>query len=159
VYANDSSVTGNIIDGNGNTNISNGIIAVNCANVHISANKVSNIPNGYGIVLNTSTNCMVTGNYTSNITAADYRSVSTCTGSRISENVSDTSPTISLGSDVTTANNSWQSVSYASAEPTTGTYIRGAIVYNNTPSSAGYVGWVCTSSGTPGTWKTFGLIS
>lgn len=46
-----------------------------------------------------------------------------------------------------------------SAAPTTGTYNQGDIVYNNSPASAGYVGWVCTVAGTPGTWKTFGLIS
>ena len=46
-----------------------------------------------------------------------------------------------------------------SAAPTTGTWKRGDVVYNTAPSSAGYVGWVCTSAGTPGTWKTFGLIS
>jgi hypothetical protein len=45
------------------------------------------------------------------------------------------------------------------AAPTTGTWTRGTVIYNSTPSSAGFVGWVCTASGTPGTWKTFGLIS
>jgi hypothetical protein len=48
---------------------------------------------------------------------------------------------------------------YNTAAPTTGTWKQGDIVYNTTPTSAGYVGWVCTVAGTPGTWKTFGLIS
>jgi uncharacterized protein YfiM (DUF2279 family) len=52
-----------------------------------------------------------------------------------------------------------QSVLYASAAPTTGTWSRGDIVYNTAPASAGYVGWVCTAAGTPGTWKAFGLIT
>ena len=47
----------------------------------------------------------------------------------------------------------------ASAAPTTGTFVVGDVVYNSAPASAGYVGWVCTVAGTPGTWKTFGLIS
>lgn len=47
----------------------------------------------------------------------------------------------------------------ASAAPTTGTWKRGDVVYNTAPSSAGYVGWVCTVAGTPGTWNAFGLIS
>jgi hypothetical protein len=55
--------------------------------------------------------------------------------------------------------NNGATITYGSAAPTTGTYVRGSIVYNNAPSSAGYVGWVCTAAGTPGTWKTFGLIS
>lgn len=45
------------------------------------------------------------------------------------------------------------------APPTTGTYPKNFIVWNENPSSGGYVGWVCTTAGTPGTWKTFGLIS
>lgn len=47
----------------------------------------------------------------------------------------------------------------AAAAPTTGTYAVGSIVYNSAPASAGYVGFVCTVAGTPGTWQTFGLIS
>lgn len=43
--------------------------------------------------------------------------------------------------------------------PTTGTWAQGAIAYNNSPTSGTYVGWVCTVAGSPGTWKTFGLIS
>lgn len=48
---------------------------------------------------------------------------------------------------------------YASAVPTTGTWSVGQIVYNTAPTSGGYVGWICTTAGTPGTWKTFGAIS
>lgn len=47
----------------------------------------------------------------------------------------------------------------AAAAPVTGTYAVGSILYNTAPASAGYVGFVCTVAGTPGTWKTFGLIS
>jgi hypothetical protein len=50
-------------------------------------------------------------------------------------------------------------IAYRSAAPTTESWLRGDIVYNTAPASAGYVGWVCTASGTPGTWATFGLIS
>jgi hypothetical protein len=45
------------------------------------------------------------------------------------------------------------------AAPTTGTWKVGDIVWNSAPASAGYLGWVCTVAGTPGTWKTWGLIS
>jgi hypothetical protein len=50
------------------------------------------------------------------------------------------------------------SISYGSAPPTTGTYVNGDIVYNTAPLPGGYVGWVCTNTGAPGTWKGFGLI-
>jgi len=46
-----------------------------------------------------------------------------------------------------------------SAAPTTGTWRVGDIVYNDTPAAGGFIGWVCTTAGTPGTWKTFGAIS
>lgn len=47
----------------------------------------------------------------------------------------------------------------AAAAPVTGTYAVGSIIYNSAPASAGFVGFVCTVAGTPGTWRTFGLIS
>ena len=45
------------------------------------------------------------------------------------------------------------------AAPTTGTWVLGDMVYNTAPTSGGYVGWICTAAGTPGTWRTFGPIS
>jgi hypothetical protein len=48
---------------------------------------------------------------------------------------------------------------YGPAAPTTGTWAAKAIVYNSAPATGGYIGWVCTASGTPGTWKGFGLIA
>ena len=48
---------------------------------------------------------------------------------------------------------------WVSAAPTTGAHTVGEIVLNSTPASAGFIGWVCTVAGTPGTWRTFGLIS
>lgn len=50
-------------------------------------------------------------------------------------------------------------VNYGSAAPTTGTWGRGDIIFNTLPSAGGTVGFVCTSGGTPGTWKTFGTIA
>jgi hypothetical protein len=45
------------------------------------------------------------------------------------------------------------------AAPTIGTWVKGDIVYNSNPTPSGNIGWVCTTSGSPGTWKTFGSIS
>ena len=45
------------------------------------------------------------------------------------------------------------------AAPTTGTWATGDRVENTTAPSAGSpLGWVCTSGGTPGTWKGYGYI-
>lgn len=48
---------------------------------------------------------------------------------------------------------------YMAQFPTTGSWNVGDRVYNTVPSSGGYIGWVCTVAGTPGTWKGFGLIA
>jgi hypothetical protein len=45
------------------------------------------------------------------------------------------------------------------AAPISGTYEVGDIVYNSAPVAGGTIGFVCTTAGTPGTWKTFGAIS
>lgn len=46
-----------------------------------------------------------------------------------------------------------------SSAPTSGQWKRGDRVYNSVPTSGGFVGWVCTVAGIPGTWETFGVIS
>jgi hypothetical protein len=46
-----------------------------------------------------------------------------------------------------------------SAAPVNGTWRVGDVVHNSAPLTGGYVGWVCTVAGTPGTWKPFGLIA
>lgn len=43
--------------------------------------------------------------------------------------------------------------------PTTGTWAVGDVVEVINPASAGYIGYVCTVAGTPGTWRGFGLIA
>jgi hypothetical protein len=50
-------------------------------------------------------------------------------------------------------------ITYNSAAPTVGEWAQGDIVYNNAPAASGTIGWVCTTAGTPGTWKTFGTIA
>lgn len=49
--------------------------------------------------------------------------------------------------------------SWAAAAPTTGTWAVGDRVFDTSPSAGGHIGWVCTTAGTPGTWKTFGAIT
>jgi len=44
------------------------------------------------------------------------------------------------------------------AIPSSGTYLKGDVVWNSNPQPTGYVGWVCVREGTPGEWKPFGQI-
>jgi len=43
--------------------------------------------------------------------------------------------------------------------PTTGTWAVGDEVLNNTPAAGGTPGWVCTTAGTPGTWKAMANLA
>lgn len=42
--------------------------------------------------------------------------------------------------------------------PAAGTWQVGDIIWKATPAASGFIGWVCTTAGTPGTFKTFGTI-
>lgn len=57
---------------------------------------------------------------------------------------------------VTRLNN--RGLNWSSTIPTTDYWNVGEVVYNTNPIPGGYLGWVCVASGTPGTWKGFGLI-
>lgn len=48
--------------------------------------------------------------------------------------------------------------STGSAAPTTGTWKVGDQVVLDSPTAGGYIGYVCTTAGTPGTWKGYGAI-
>lgn len=50
-------------------------------------------------------------------------------------------------------------VFFGTAAPTSGSYLRGDIVYHEEPVAGGTVGWICVTAGSPGTWKTFGAIA
>jgi hypothetical protein len=43
--------------------------------------------------------------------------------------------------------------------PSTGNFTKGDISWNTDPTLDGYVGWICITSGTPGTWAPFGAIN
>lgn len=51
-----------------------------------------------------------------------------------------------------------KSTGRAFAAPTTGTWNKNDTVWNEDVSAGGYIGWVCVTSGSPGTWKGFGAI-
>ena len=44
------------------------------------------------------------------------------------------------------------------AAPTSGSYSKGDICWNDDPTSATYIGWVCVEAGGPGRWLPFGAI-
>ena len=44
------------------------------------------------------------------------------------------------------------------AQPDSGLWRKGDIVWNNDPIPGGWIGWICTREGAPGMWKPFGHI-
>ncbi|WP_204315580.1 hypothetical protein, partial [Stenotrophomonas maltophilia] len=46
-----------------------------------------------------------------------------------------------------------------SAAPTTGAWLQGDVIENSVPAAGGNAGWICTTAGSPGTWKAFGTIA
>lgn len=45
------------------------------------------------------------------------------------------------------------------AAPTSGTWVDGDIVWNSAPAAGGAPGWVCTTPGSPGTWKAMANLA
>ena len=48
---------------------------------------------------------------------------------------------------------------YGTAAPVAETWAVGDIVWNTSPTAGGTIGFVCTTAGTPGAWKTFGAVA
>ena len=69
------------------------------------------------------------------------------------------SNTASAFNVVIVENNTYQTQPYPTTTPTTQRWDVSNKVYFSAPTSGGYIGAVCTAVGTPGTWKTFGVIS
>lgn len=61
--------------------------------------------------------------------------------------------------DVFNADKDQNYIGWVSATPDSGSWRRGDIVYYTQPSPGVAIGAVCTSPGSPGTWKFFGSIS
>lgn len=62
-------------------------------------------------------------------------------------------------SGITRFNNGLIGTGARAAAPSTGAHVVGEIVFNVDPIATGFVGWVCVTAGTPGTWKSWGVIS
>jgi hypothetical protein len=66
-----------------------------------------------------------------------------------------TSPALIIGINSATG----AKVVTGTAAPIAGVWALGDEVRNSTPASSGYMGWVCTVAGEPGTWKGYGAIA
>lgn len=158
--ANNNSVSGNMI-----SNCSaQGIFHVSGADNFIATNKcASNVASGIEVF--TGTNIALSANECTNNAAYGIYINSGVTGTKVFGNVlygNTIANWVDLGTSTETFNNigvPLNKIGYGTAEPATGTWTRGNIVWNTTPSAGGTPGWVCVTSGTPGTWKPMANIA
>lgn len=126
-----------------------------------------------GVVVSTSSNTKISNLTVSNTTTSLYYTSANqlWIGNFISNTPSvrdvynDNTPNVSIGytqdlvfnsSPYADQNFNRIRVAYADTIPTTGMHYEGERIYNVNPSANQIEGWVCTSSGSPGTWTIFG---
>jgi hypothetical protein len=162
-------VSGNAVNGNGDDGLSCQTTNATSTmqNIVFSSNGCRG--NVYGIrVVNATggvmSNVTVSGNICMENSSQDFRATQ-AGGGRISglRLVNNTAPgTVQIGTEVAEvdAGNTWgRRAMHGAAAPTAGTWAVGDIVWNTAPAAAGTLGWVCTTAGSPGTWKAFGSIA
>lgn len=74
-------------------------------------------------------------------------------------NMGTTLPASRDGYDVAGITASYKNIFCAAAIPSAGTWQLRHQILQSSPAAGGFIGWVCTTAGTPGTWKTFGAIT
>ena len=76
----------------------------------------------------------------------------------LSVNIQNPDPNLSfsVAGDVSIGNKKFTN---ADSYPTSGNYSVGDICWNTKPQAHNYVGWVCVTTGSPGTWLGFGQIA
>lgn len=135
---------------NGNTIRANGTLTADTYDNIFLTNADSSI---------ISENIILTGSNTNKprygINVSDAASV----GTRIFDNDMSTSGNVGNLNDSGVGTQQSQTNIKAGGAPAAGTWAVGDIVYSDDPAGDGFIGWVCTVAGTPGTWKTFGAVT
>ena len=112
----------------------------------ITCNDVSDLRIGQYITIGTDNKYIVHINATTSVVTV-HSNISG--GGYTDEAISFTAPTF----------RKHQLMSKAASAPGSGTWEQGDVVFNSGAAASGTVGWVCTTAGTPGTWKAFGSIA
>jgi len=149
-------------------------LATKIANCSVFDDQLTVATQDYGVYLNTSTVGTIVANnllfpnkvsgmidYGGSYNRAYGNAVSgSLTTLLPSDDVSNMNGTFVFNKEIETPSLKMASnrVSFGSALPTTGTATRGDIVWNTGASASGKAGWICVTSGSPGTWKAFGSI-
>lgn len=75
----------------------------------------------------------------------------------VSIGISNPDPTVSLSVSGSVSFSNKKFITDTSI-PTTGSFVKGDICWNQNPTENGYVGWICLNDGDPGEWAPFGSI-
>lgn len=158
-------IVGNLVDANnGSVSTGRGIQVsgdkITVANNHIWANATS----GDGIVVNsgqTTDQLILSGNHIFScrfgMNFAGTTTTVLANGNMISgAGTADSSNKSNVTNWRDGGNNSWN---FKTATPATEHWHIGTKVYDTAVAPSSFIGWVCTTAGTPGTWKTWGATS
>lgn len=150
----DALVDGNVIVNNVNTYAA----YIKARRVSFNGNHLAGCVNG--VTFNTVTDLEATGNLLRNFSGTIGLLIDGVTNAALFGN-STTGITngVFYNAAVTSKRDSGNTWNWAAATPAGGYYNQGDVVYNSAPVAAGTIGWVCTTAGTPGIWKTFGSIA
>lgn len=135
--------------------ISGNVCVANISNgIHVSTNDVTTKPENIAITGNATKSNGGWGLFADNLLNSNVGA---------NQHASNTSGAASvtfagMSDEQISHHNGIARVTFALNYPTAGAWNRGDIVYKTDPAPSGKVGWVCTTSGSPGTWKPFGAI-
>lgn len=128
----------------------NGVDSLNINNTSINTDNNISVTVRNADVFYADTNEIVLGN-----TAQSRRPVKVFGPVAIGINNPDPDVSLSVNGNVSFANKKFMNGIEA---PTTGSYSKGDIVWNQDPKVNSYIGWVCVVDGAPGQWLPFGAI-
>lgn len=171
--------TGNTADIYYETDSNNGIYMTipTATNVTITGNNIKYYGRNYGRGINVTaiTNLVLTDNIFNDTSLSTTGNVLYFTGAGPSSFIYRDNITGALRQSAQAYNKNLQyiittSTNYAvsnsnkrlfsgTSAPTSGTWERGDVVFNNLPSAGGNLGWICTTAGSPGTWKSMSTIA
>jgi hypothetical protein len=152
-----ANISNNTIDAVG----TDGLQISNSNRINVNFNKVNGSSSRYGININYMTNGVINGNLTQGFTTSSYKFDTTISNIILQSPISDATNESGLyvfGASITGAITGQNVVSTFGAA-TTGYWYQGSTFINQLPTAGGYLGYVCTATGSPGTWKTYGAIS
>ena len=141
-----------------------GVSVIKSSQTSISMNSVYNV-NAYGVYVSSCSNYLIQGNILDTGVIGIGNDVGNSYGFIGGNNISNMSYGVLMNSVATTRRNNFLNIGVANLSltagyddyvspnfPTTGTWNKGNTVWNDFSVNITSAGWVCTVSGTPGTW-------